>query len=141
MDNVQEQINNELLKFQTETYNGKVEIPSDILEYFKKGILSLPPQVHGLSAHKIKAIYTRKPKEITNGELQDIIRIIFNASFDKMYEGEDFIKALDKHIALEKFILSYHNEVDDFQAKMKMKRATLQSLTRGVGSNGMKIIN
>lgn len=136
---VEEQIKDELDKFKNTTYNGKVEIPSNICELFKIGVLSLSPQTHGLLASKLKALYTRKYKEITNGELSDMIKIIVNTPFYKLYEGIDFVKALDKHAKFERFILCYNSEVNDFQEKLKMKKVSLISLSRG-SVNGMRII-
>lgn len=140
--NIEQQINDELEKFKNEKYSGSVEIPSDILSLFRRGVLSLAPQSHGILASKLKDLYTRNVSEITNGELSDIIKIIVNTPLDKLYEDEDFFGALDRQQKLEKFILCYNRHVDDFQSKLKMKRATLQSLANGVngGMNGMRIL-
>lgn len=140
--NIEQQINDELEKFKNEKYNGSVEIPSDILSLFRRGVLSLAPQSHGILASKLKALYTRHVSEITNGELSDIIKIIVNTPLGKLYEDEDFFGALDRQQKLEKFILCYNRHVDDFQGKLKMRRATLQSLANGVngGMNGMRIL-
>lgn len=155
---IEQQINSELEKFKNEVYNGKVEIPSNILDLFRRGILSLAPQSHGILASKLKALYTRKISEITNGELSDIIKIIVNTPFGKMYantfplQTRDYIppadikanfeEALNKHIAFEKFVLCYNQHINDFQEKLKAKRATLQALSKGVHGNGLhRVIN
>ena len=140
-NNIEQQINSELEKFKNEVYNGKVEIPSNILDLFRRGVLSLAPQSHGILASKLKALYTRKISEITNGELSDIIKIIVNTPFGKMYD-DDIFAALEKHQKFEKFILSYNTHINDFQEKLKAKRATLQALSKGVQGNGLRrVIN
>jgi hypothetical protein len=137
MDTIQEQINNELFKFQHEAYNG--DIPEDILERFIEGVFSLPSQVHGMSARKIKSIYERKVEELTNGELQEIIKVIFNVPLEKSADILGVKGALEKQIRFEDFVTKYHHSVDEFQKKLQMKKATLQSLSHG-GGNGMKIL-
>lgn len=139
--NIEHQINDELEKFKNEIYNGKVSIPADILVLFGKGVLFLAPQTHGILASKLKALYTRQVSEITNGELSDIIKIIVNTPLGKLYDSDGLEILLDKQSKLEKFILCYNNHINDFQEKLKMRRATLQSLSKGVnGINGMRIL-
>lgn len=139
MDNVQEQINNELFNFQHEVYKGKVKVPHDILETFLKCVFALPPQVHGLSARKIKAIYQKNVSQLTNGELQDIIKVVFNTPLEKIFIPTSKLPAIDEQIKFEDFVREYHALVDEFQKKLQMKKATLQSLSHGGGS-GMKIL-
>lgn len=158
-NNIEQQINSELEKFKNEVYNGKVEIPSNILDLFRRGILALAPQSHGILASKLKALYTRKISEITNGELSDIIKIIVNTPFGKMYKNKlyaedrkymtlpssvqsNFESVLDSHIKFERFILAYNQHINDFQEKLKAKKATLQALSKGVQGNRLhRVIN
>lgn len=137
--NVEQQVNDDLEKFKHETYNGKVEIPTGIKDLFKSAILSLAPQTHGITSSKLKALYSRKQKEFTNGELSDVIKLIVNTPFGKLYEGEDLVKALDKHIKFEKFLLCYNNHIDEFKNKLNQKKITLQSLA-GTVNKPMRII-
>ena len=138
--NIDQQINEELETFKNKVYDGKVEIPKNILELFRTGILFLAPQTHGILASKLKALYITPVKKLTNGMLSDIIRLVVCTPFGKIYEGVEFEVALESHIKLEKFILGYNLHVDEFQNKLKMKKATLQSLSQGVRGNGMRII-
>jgi len=136
MDAIQQQINDELFKFQHETYEGY--IPEDILDRFIDGVFSLPPQSHGLSARKIKSIHERKVEELTNGELQEIIKVIFNVPLEKSVDILGVKGALEKQIEFEDFVTKYHHSIDEFQKKMQMKKATLQSLSHA-GGNGIRI--
>ncbi|MEO7047881.1 MAG: hypothetical protein ABI091_21460 [Ferruginibacter sp.] len=138
--NIEQQINEELEKFKNKVYAGKVKIPVNISELLKIGISSLAPQSHGINAIKLKSLHSTKKEEITNGMLSDIIKIIVSAPFGKLYEGIEFEKALKKHHELENFILCYNQIVQDFQEKLKMKRATLLALSTGASIGDMRRI-
>jgi len=135
---VEKQIQDDYDKFIYSVYNGKISVPDNIVELLKIAVMGLPPQFHGVHMNKIKVIISKKPSELNNGELADVIKLIFNCPLEKLYE--DFEEAVEGHLKLEKFVLSYNNYVNEFQENLKMKKANLINLS-GIRNNGLKIIN
>lgn len=153
---IEDQINNDLYKFENEIYKGKIDVPENILKLFKKGISSLPAQTHGIHFTRIKVICSKLPNELTISEINQVVRIIVCAPFATLYyeilnpnenligiknEDDNFLNAVDEQIRLEKFILSYNTFVSEFQERLKMKKTNLLSLASGVNGDRMRVIN
>lgn len=143
-EQINKQLNEEWDRFLNEVYDSKFPVPSSIIDLFKKSIMSMPPFAHKIRFNKVRAISVMKPEELTNGLLQDIIKVILNTSLQKLYNNdgiheEDFFRIIENQIQLEKFVLCYNNHVDDFRKKLEMKKATLESLS-GARNNGLRII-
>lgn len=139
-EQINKQLNDEYDTFLNSKYDGKIAPPYYIIDLFKKAILALPPYVHKISFRKVKVIAGMKVEELTNGLLQDIIKVVLNTSLDKLFSGTDFFNSvIDDYIEIEKFVLAYNNHVDDFRKKLEMKKATLESLS-GARNNGMRVI-
>lgn len=149
---IEQQINTDFEKFQNEPYKGKPEVPENVLDLFRKGIKALPMQTHGILSNRIKYIVSKNPKELTVGDLNQVIKIIvctpFAVIYSDIFEREEmmgidnndaFDEAINEQVHFEKFILSYNQYVSDFQEKLKMKKANLLSITSGV--NNIKSMN
>lgn len=144
-EQITKQLNEEYDVFLNTKYEGQFAVPSFIIELFKKAIMAMPPFAHKINFNKVKAIVGMKPEELTNGLLQDVIKVVLNTSLEKLYgnsiviNNDDFLRIVDRQIHLEKFVLSYNNHVADFKKKLEMKKATLESLS-GIRKNGMRVI-
>lgn len=124
------ELNNTYDKFQNGIYDGKVEIPENIISLFKAGILALSSFSHKINFGKVNVISKMQIGELTNFLLSDIVKVILNTPIEKLYPDLEFEDAIKEHINLEKFILAYNVHIDDFRKKLEMKKATLDSLTR-----------
>lgn len=139
---VEQQLQQDFDNFYNSIYDGKIETPSNILDLFKKGVMSLAPQFHKINSNKLHVISKTNYKQLTIGDLKDVITIILNTPFDKLYN--DFNEAMESHLKVQKFVLSYNNHVEEFNKKLQLRKATLLDLTRNVHPNGggnMKIVN
>jgi hypothetical protein len=141
MDNkeIEQQINEDYFKLLNATYSGHISIPKGVLEIFKKAVFALPPYYHKINFTKIKGILTKNENELSNSDLNEIIKLIFNTPLEKMYDN--VLVAIPEMIKIEKFAISFNTMVDEFQKKLEVKSKTLQTLSGGVrGKNGMRII-
>jgi hypothetical protein len=138
-EKIQQQLNDEYDKFIRTKYNAKVKPPDDLVELFKKAILAMPAYAHKLNFNKVKVIANSRIEDLDNGMMNDIVKVVLNAPLEKIY-GDDFYTAINKHLQVEKFIIDYNAHVDEFQKRLKMKKATLESLSIKP-TNGMRIIN
>ena len=152
-EQITKQLNDEYDVFLNTEYEGQIAVPSFIIDLFKKAILSMPPFAHKINFYRIKAIAGVKPEELTNGLLQDIIKVVLNTSLERLNseysnalliglakeKDEVFSRIIDKQIELEKFVLSYNNHMADFKKKLDIRKATLESLA-GTRGNGLRII-
>ena len=159
-EQITKQLNEEYDSFLNLPYAGKIPPPSFIIDLFKKAIMAMPPYAHKINFRKVKVIAGMKVEELTNGLLQDVIKVVLNTSLDKLYgcvsmkKGKDledamegrkslltnnFCDVIEKQIEIEKFVLAYNNHVDGFKKKLEMKKVNLESLS-GLRNNGMRII-
>ena len=139
-EQINKQLDDEYDTFLNTKYSGKIAPPLYIIDLFKRAIISLPPYAHKINFRKVKVIASMKVEELTNGLLQDIIKVVLNTSLDKLFSGNDFFNSvIDDYIEIEKFVLAYNNHIDDYRKKLEMKKATLESLS-GVRNNGMRVI-
>lgn len=122
------QLNDDYDKFQNGIYDGKVEVPENMIELFKVGILALPPSAHKINFIKVKVISAMKEKELTNALISDVIKVILNTPLEKLFGG-DYDRIIDRYINFEKFVIAYNKHVDEFRKKLEMRRATLNSLS------------
>ena len=139
-ERINKQLNDDYDTFLNAKYTGKIAPPDYIIDLFKKAILALPPYAHKINFRKIKVIAGMKVEELTNGLLQDVIKVVLNTSLDKLFIGNDFFNSvIDDYIEMEKFVLAYNNHMDGFKKNLEMKKKTLESLS-GVRNNGMSVI-
>lgn len=144
---IDQQLNDEYNKFYETKYDGKPYVPEEFIELFKKSIISVPPFAHKINFHKIKSISQKKVEMLTFGDLHEMIKVILNTPLGKLYPEMDesnktFVSVVEKYIKIEKFVIEYNAQVEDFQGKLKMKKQTLQSLAGTSHRNGsMSIIN
>lgn len=124
---VDKQIEAEYDKFYNSVYAGKVDVPSDILEKFKKGIMSIPPFAHKINFLKIKNVASKSPNQLTNGDLNEVVKIILSTVPSIFYAS--FNEATKGNIEFEKFVLCYNDFIDDFTKSLQMKKATLMELS------------
>lgn len=136
------ELNNAYDKFQNEIYNGKVEVPKDIIELFKKGVMALSSFSHKLNFYKVKVISGMKGTELTNMLINDVIKVVLNTPLDKLYPDSDFEQAILSSIEFGKFVIAYNEHIDDFRKKLEMRKATLDSFsTMPNGNKFLKIVN
>lgn len=138
---IEQQLNSEFNDFYNKLYDGKIDIPYNLLDIFKKGVMALAPQFHKINANKLDVIAHKKITELSYGDLKDVVTIILNTPFDKIYN--DFNEAMESHLKIQKFIICYNASVDEFEKKLQQKKVVLTDLTRNVHPNGgnMKIVN
>ena len=134
---IEKQLNDELVKFQNGIYSGKVEVPKNIIELFKKGVMSMPAFSHRINFNKVKVIASKKPSELTYADLNDVVKVVLNTVLAVNYDNFD--TAVKENIKIEKFVLCFNENVDDFKEKLKMKKTTLKSLASPVSR--MQLIN
>lgn len=130
---VDKQIEEDYDKFYNSAYKGKVEVPKDILDKFKKGVMAMPPFAHKINFLKIKSVATKQIVELTNGDLNEIIKIILSTCPKELYA--DFKSAVDGNIDFEKFVLCFNDHVESFTKKLQMRKATLMDLS------GVSVLN
>lgn len=126
---VDKMIQDEYEKFINSKYSGKLPIPENALDMFKRGILAMPPTTHRINFNKIKSIGGKSKEQLTNGDIQDIIKIILNTSIEKSYPEVSFDDAIKEYIKVEKFIIEYNLIVDNLQKELVLKRQKLQELS------------
>lgn len=137
---INEQLGNDFDKFLYTPYKGAVVVPKNIIDLFKKAILGLPSFSHKINFLKIKAIASKKPNELTNTDLNDVIKVLLNSSLQKLYPDLSFDKVIEQSIQMDKFVIAYNEHVEKFKKQLEEKKATLQLLINGLPKNGMRIV-
>lgn len=127
-EQIEKQLNDEFVKFSNGNYAGKVEVPKDIIEMFKKGIMVIPPFGHKINFNKVKVIASKKLGELSYSDLNDVIKVVLNTSLEVRY-GNDFDEAVKQSIKFDKFVLCFNEVINDFQGKLKMKKTNLLNLS------------
>jgi len=133
-EQIEQQLKSEFDKFYNEPHKGTIPVPANILELFKKSFMALAPHFHQVHATKVRVLANKLVSELSNGDINDMVKLIINTPMEKLYEGFD--EAVHSHIQLEKFILSFNKYVDDFNAKLRMKQTTLENLSGMRNQNG-----
>lgn len=134
-----EQIQADYDRFYNAIYNGKVPVPLNFVELFKKGIMEMSSFSHKIFASKIKVIASKLPGELTNGDVSLVIKVISNV--EQKYFYSSFKESVEDTIVIQKFTLCYNQHVEDFQKEQEMKRVRLLDLaTGGVPSLSNRII-
>lgn len=134
---IKEQIDGEFQNFLYSKYSGKLSIPKNIHELFKKGIMDMPPFAHKINFHKVKNVAETALAELTFDDLNDMIKIILSTKPKEFYTYFD--EAVKEHIKFEKFVLEYNQIISEFQKSLEQKKVTLRSLTSGI-ANRSKIV-
>ena len=124
------QLEEEMNKFYNSVFDVKLNF--DLIAHFKKCVMLLAPQQHKISIHGIKAI-----SETPQSKLEEVNKIILNVPLEKLYPS--FAKALKTQIEIERYIVSFNKHISDFQAKLRMKQATLKSIANP-STNNLRII-
>lgn len=137
---INEQLSNDFDKFLNAFYKGAVVVPKNIIELFKTAILELPSFSHKINFLKVKAIVSKKTDELTNTDLNDVIKVILNVSLQKLYPDLSFDKIIEQSIQMNKFVIAYNEHIEKFKKQLEAKKMTLQSLTNGLPKNGMRIV-
>lgn len=133
-EQIEQQLKGEFDNFYNEVHKGAIPVPSNILELFKKAVMALAPHFHQVHASKIRVIASKTVPELTNGDIHDITKLVINTPLEKMYGSFD--EAISAHIRYEKFILSFNKYVDEFNEKLRMRKATLENLSGIRNNNG-----
>ena len=136
---IEKELNDEFVKFSNGIYDGKVEIPKNILEIFKEGIMVLPPFSHKINFIKVKNIAAKKVSELTYADLNDVIKVVLNTSLNLSFDS--FHEGVKHSIAMDKFVMAYNETISKFQDKLRMRRTTLQNLSSPKMNRGLQIIN
>ena len=138
-EQIEKQLNDEFQKFSNGIYSGKLEVPKNIIEIFKKGVMSIPPFAHKINFNKVKVIASKKVEELTYADLNDVIKLVLNTPLNSVYDNFD--TAVKESIKIEKFVLAFNETISEFQDKLRMKKTTLQNLASPNGNRRMQLIN
>lgn len=134
---INQQLQKDHERFLAEPYNKNV--PENILDLFEKSIMVLPPQVHGISFHKVKSIISKTPEQLSNSDIADVLKIVLNVSLERLYDS--LYIAIPEQVKIEKFVLKFNEHIEKFKKELNQKRETLRNLSDGVlKTNGMRII-
>lgn len=135
---VEQQLRHDHEKFLNSISN--LAVPEDLLDKFKKAIMIVPPQAHGITFSKIKSILDKNPSELNISDINDIIKVVVNTPLQAFYD--DLFDAVPEQIKLEKFMVRFNGNIQDFTENQKKKREMLEKLSDGVlkQTNGMRII-
>ena len=139
---VEKEIENEIQRFYDKGYDGKQNVPANIIELFKRAVMVVPPNFHKVYFSKIKLIASKAPNELSNGEISEVVKLILTATPQSLYD--DFEEAMSVHCKIEKFIRNYNEHVNAFQSGLQAKRTKLMSLSGasgGMNGNSRRIIN
>lgn len=135
------QIMGEYQKFENAIHKGVLDVPHNIVTLFINGCMALAHNSHKIHATRIKVIANTPYDELTNGDIQEVIKIIINTPPEKLYPISNFLEAIDSEVRFQKFIISYNNAITEFQKNLEQKKKMLASLSQGVPSgNSMKIV-
>lgn len=139
---VDKQINDEVQRYYDKVYDGKQNVPANIIELFKRAVMVVPPNFHKVYFSKIKLIASKAPNELSNGEISEVVKLLLTATPQSLYD--DFEEAIAVHCKIEKFIRAYNEHVEAFQSGLQAKKTTLMSLSGasgGMNGNSRRIIN
>lgn len=95
-EQIKKQLNEQLDVFLNTKYAGKVAPPENIIELFETAIMVLPPFAHQLNFYKVKAIATTKYEDLTNGNLNDVVKVILNTPLEKLYKDNDLSFSMNR---------------------------------------------
>ena len=129
------QLEEEMNKFYNSVFDVKLNF--DLIAHFKKCVMLLAPQQHKISIHGIKAISETPQSKLTIAMLEEVNKIILNVPLEKLYPS--FAKALKTQIEIERYVVSFNKHISDFQAKLRMKQATLKAIANP-STNNLRII-
>lgn len=140
-EEIKEQIDADYQAFLYQKYTGHIKPPKNILSIFKRAVFALPPYFHKIDFNKIEGIVKTKYDDLTNDDINEMVKLIFNTPLDKSFDSLEV--AIPEMKQLTKFAVSYNTMIEEFQEKLRGKSTMLQSLSSGVlgGKNGMRIIN
>src|SRR5690606_16010001 len=103
-DQITKQLNDEYEAFFHTRYEGKVAPPKNILELFERAIRLMPPYAHKMNFYRVRSIAKTKYEDLTNSDLQDIVKVTLNTPLEQIHEGvTPFMDLIEKHIEFEKF--------------------------------------
>ena len=129
------QLEEEMNKFYNSVFDVKLNF--DLIAHFKKCVMLLAPQQHGISIHAIKAISETPQSKLTIAMLDEVNKIILNIPLEKLYPSFD--KAVKSQIEIERYLISFNKHVHDFQTSLQMRQATFRSLAN-TSTNNLRII-
>lgn len=136
-EEINETLNKDYEDFLNDIYKDRV--PGNIIEMFEKSIMALPPFAHKINFYKVKAIISKNPDELSNSDINDVIKAVLNVPLERLYDS--LYDAIPEHIKFEKFVRDYNDHIENFKKKLNMKKTNLTNLSSGVlNKNGMKII-
>ncbi len=123
-------------KFYNSFYDG-VPFPENFQERFRKALMVLPPNAHGIPTGLMQQLATVNPSDITWGQTDTILKVIIAIPFEKLYDNlED---ALNQNGPLEAFRQHFLNKLKEVEEGLKRKRDALSNLA-GTQKAPMKII-
>ena len=118
---IDKQIENEVEKFNTATYQG--DVPQVFIEFFKKAIMHIPLAQHGVGVERIKVMISRKPDDVPYIEVGVMINFIFATPFHLIYSSiEEAIEMTEK---FERVKNEYNKITAEFEVSMTKKKNAL----------------
>jgi hypothetical protein len=134
---VNKQIKSDYDSFVNSPYNKSV--PENIIDLFEKALMIVPPQAHGVHFTKVKSIISKEIDQLSVSDINDIIKLIWNTPLQAFHDS--LFDAIPEQIKLEKFVLKFNMNVEDFQKNLEDKRKRLEQLSGGILNGSFKSIN
>lgn len=135
---IEDQLNQERLKFYTGPYTGLVPIPKNLMDVFKDALYyGAPPIKHQMLIASMKGIVNKKIHELNFMEVGSMTNVINNTGWSKIYP--DVLTAIESHEKIEEFTRNYNVIVGEFNKKLEKKRQTLMQIIQPM-KNASKII-
>lgn len=101
-------------------------LPKLFLDYFKKGLMVLPPAQHKYNMQLVKTMIGKKPDEVTNLEIGLMINIIYHCPFKEIYDSIE--QAVDITMEFDKVRDEYNQKVSAIEGALTRKRNRLHEL-------------
>lgn len=127
---INKQLEGDYNRFYAAVFDG--ELPSDLIERFKKALMALAPAATKYNTEVIKKIISKRVNELSVMDVGVVINAVFSVPFGKVYENIE--SALDKNIELELIREKYNKAVDEIKIKLSKKKVTLMNIA-GIGNS------
>lgn len=133
---INKQLEGDYNRFYAAVFDG--ELPSDLIERFKKALMALAPAATKYNSEVVKKIILKRVNELSVMDVGVIVNAVFAVPFEKVYNNIE--EALDKNIELELIRESYNKAVEDIKVKLGKKKITLMNIA-GIGNSAPFILS
>lgn len=130
VEDIDRQIAGDRNSFNSKIYDGYIH--HNIVEYFKKAIIGIPPSMHQIKADAIRAIMNKRPDELNTWEVGTIINIVLAAKPKEVFDGmTELLEVLD---VMEKVRTDYNKITEQYQKSEARKKVKLMEIA-GLNKN------